>query len=433
MIDYPSLSALAIAPGRVISPSPSNAGPPLKGLRESVVALAGNGDFVYRNLLELDGQAKKIFLLPAELRGQDLTDLFCREGIETLLTDCHSDWSAPGNGLRGVIASECGMGEEGPANPSRPGTPSLWLIPSSGSTGCPKFIPHTSAALVSQIKKGSQMGRRWGLLYDPARFAGVQVLLQAMLNSETLLAPTQKWDLPKKIEWLGQQECNALSATPSLWRQILACPTSHQLPLRQITLGGEICDATILLALRTRFPMARITQIYASTEVGVVFSVHDGQPGFPASWLDAGAKDCKLRVAPDDTLEVARKSSTENDFWLNTGDIVEQVGERVYFRGRKSGLINIGGNKVYPEEVEATVSLVEGVESVLVCARASSMLGSLLEAQIVATDSAPSDLAERVRLHCQKVLPRFKQPAFIKVVAELPTNANGKRIRAESR
>ncbi|MFN9248991.1 MAG: AMP-binding protein [Planctomycetota bacterium] len=318
--------------------------------------------------------------------------------------------------------------------PGRRTTDTEWLIASSGTTGASKFVSHSCSSLCAPFKGRTAAGRlRWGMLYDPARFAGVQVLLQAILCGDILLAPRQNWGLPRKVEWFVQQSCNALSATPSLWRQILACPASRQLPLAQITLGGEICDAAILEALRKGFPAARITQIYAATEVGVVFSVHDGQPGFPALWLEAGTKNCKLRVAPDDTLEVTRRGPLENEDWLNTGDIVEQVGDRVYFKGRKSGLINIGGNKVYPEEVEAAVASVEGVESVLVCARTSSMMGSLLEAHIVPTGSATPNLAERVRLHCQEVLPRFKQPAFIKIVTELPTNANGKRVRMESR
>jgi acyl-coenzyme A synthetase/AMP-(fatty) acid ligase len=197
----------------------------------------------------------------------------------------------------------------------------------------------------------------------------------------------------------------------------------------QITLGGEICDAAILRVLRSRFPTSRITQIYAATEIGVIFSVHDGQPGFPALWLDSGTKDCKLRVAADNTLEVARKYTTDKDGWMNTGDVVERIDDRVFFRGRRSGLVNIGGNKVYPEEVESVVALVEGVQSVLVSSRASSMMGSLLEALVVPTESAPPNLAERIRMHCQQNLPRFKQPAFIKIVSELPTSANGKIVR----
>jgi acyl-CoA synthetase (AMP-forming)/AMP-acid ligase II len=398
------------------------------------LVLAGTTAAIFKWLLLLDGVAAALTVLPSNLAidweadglGEYcLTDQlnFRPAGAAKVLID--TQIASPLPPLPGFHAQD---------TPGRRTTDTEWLIASSGTTGASKFVSHSCSSLCAPFKGRTAAGRlRWGMLYDPARFAGVQVLLQAILCGDILLAPRQNWGLPRKVEWFVQQSCNALSATPSLWRQILACPASRQLPLAQITLGGEICDAAILEALRKGFPAARITQIYAATEVGVVFSVHDGQPGFPALWLEAGTKNCKLRVAPDDTLEVTRSGPSENEDWLNTGDIVEQVGDRVYFKGRKSGLINIGGNKVYPEEVEAAVASVEGVESVLVCARTSSMMGSLLEAHIVPTGSATPNLAERVRLHCQEVLPRFKQPAFIKIVTELPTNANGKRVRMESR
>jgi acyl-CoA synthetase (AMP-forming)/AMP-acid ligase II len=401
-------------------------------------ALIGNPEHFLKWLLLLDGIAESIYLLPAESSYSNISELLTEHRLIKLD-------SAPTPPYCSGLIQQSEASAPDPANPfsaaDRNYCPSVpfptlqtnLFLPTSGTTGKPKFVAHTVERLTCSFRKQSLSEKfRWGMLYDPARFAGLQVLLQGILCGDILLAPTPGWELPRKMKWLVQQSCNALSATPSLWRQILACPASHQLSLVQITLGGEICDAAILGALRMRFPTARITQIYASTEAGVVFSVHDGQPGFPAPWLKAGVKDCQLRIAEDETLEVARTSATGEANWLNTGDIVEQVGDRVLFKGRKSGLINVGGNKVYPEEVEATVALVEGVESVLVSARTSSMMGSLLEAQVVPTASAPPDLSERIRLYCKQVLPRFKQPAFIKIVSELATNSNGKRVRRES-
>jgi acyl-CoA synthetase (AMP-forming)/AMP-acid ligase II len=394
------------------------------------VVLAGAAPALFRWLLVLDGVAASVVILPKTFIDYDsvmvLGDCFLTDSVVA-----RSGWLLDSQ-LSGPIPAPRSL-----SNLDAEKTPlpidTQWLIATSGTTGKPRFTAHSGERLFVHFRGQRADGRmRWGLMFDEGRFAGIQVFLQAMIGGQALLLPIRNWQVSRKIAWLAQQSCNALSATPSLWRQILACPASHQLPLVQITLGGEICDAAILGALRIRFPTARITQIYASTEAGVVFSVHDGQPGFPAAWLKAGVKDCKLRIAEDETLEVARKSANGEQNWLNTGDIVELVGERVFFKGRKSGLINVGGQKVYPEEVETVVALVEGVESVLVSARNSSMMGNLLEAQIVPTASAPPDLAERIRLHCKQVLPRFKQPAFIKIVSELATNSNGKRVRRES-
>jgi acyl-CoA synthetase (AMP-forming)/AMP-acid ligase II len=427
------LAALAAQEGSILTPTESLQVSSLLAVRHrfqdycgQCLALAGSPASLVRWLIVLDGIADSIYLLPEEFNRLDVSRLFPEQPFDRLLGDSNS-------------AAETSPFEEDHAHrATNPGladslkstlTTKLFL-PTSGTTGLPKFVAHTLEELSRPIRRTSGKGKlRWGLLYDPARFAGLQVLLQSVLNGECVLAPAAEWELTKKVGWLVSHSCDALSATPSLWRRILACPESHRLPLVQITLGGEICDQPLLNALKSRYPHARLTQIYASTEAGVVFSVHDEKPGFPAEWLKTGTRNRKLRISADGTLEVTAASATAGETWIDTGDVVEQDEERVFFRGRKSGLINVGGDKVYPEEIETILNSLEGVESVLVSARNSSLMGSLLEAQIVPSASAPDDLADRVRLYCRQFLPRHKQPAFIKVVNELPINMTGKRNR----
>ncbi len=84
---------------------------------------------------------------------------------------------------------------------------------------------------------------------------------------------------------LVESGANAVSATPSLWRQILQLPVSAGWDLKQITLGGEIADQRVLDALTSAFPGARIVHVFASTETGAAFSVKDGREGFPVTYL----------------------------------------------------------------------------------------------------------------------------------------------------
>lgn len=390
------------------------------------LALACSPASLVRWLIVLDGVADSIYLLPKEFSRLDVSRLFPEPPFDRLLGDWNSaPATSPSDEDQAHRATHPGLA--GTLNST---SATKLFLPTSGTTGSPKFVAHTLEELSRPLRRSSGRGRlRWGLLYDPARFAGMQVLLQSVLNGECVLAPAAEWELTKKVDWLVSHSCDAISATPSLWRQILACPGSDRLPLVQITLGGEICDQPLLNALKSRYPRARLTQIYASTEAGVIFSVQDEKPGFPAEWLQTGTRNRKLRISADGTLEVTSAGGTAEEAWLDTGDVVEQDGERVLFCGRKSGLINVGGNKVYPEEIENTLNSLEGVQSVLVSARTSSLMGSLLEVQIVPTASAPEDLADRVRLYCRQFLPRYKQPAFIKVVNELPINQTGKRNR----
>jgi acyl-CoA synthetase (AMP-forming)/AMP-acid ligase II len=427
------LAELAAEEGALITPRESICVSSLLAVRTRFkdclgkrLALAGSPASLIQWLVVLDGIADSIHLLPRELSPLDVSQLLSEQHFDRLIGD---SISATETSSFDRDHTHCAT------KPELAGTLESTLatklfLPTSGTTGVPKFVAHTFEELSRPIRRTSDRGMlHWGLLYDPARFAGMQVLLQSVLNGEIVLAPAAEWELTKKVEWLAGHSCDALSATPSLWRQILACPESHRLPLVQITLGGEICDQPLLNALKRRYPRARLTQIYASTEAGVVFSVQDAQPGFPAAWLQTGTRNRRLRISVEGTLEVTRVSTTAEESWIDTGDAVERDGERVFFRGRKSGLINVGGNKVYPEEIEVALNSLEGVESVLVSARSSSLMGSLLEAQIVPSASAPDDLADRVRLYCRQFLPRYKQPAFIKVVDELPVNTTGKRKR----
>ncbi|NCB05377.1 MAG: hypothetical protein EOM69_07625, partial [Clostridia bacterium] len=163
----------------------------------------------------------------------------------------------------------------------------LWYLATSGTTGTPKLLAHTLTSL-SRTVRGDQSEKtdtRWGLFYDYTRFAGLQVVLQALISGATLIAPALDASLTDKLAMLARQGCTHLSATPTMWRTIVMNPGAKDLPLRQITLGGEIADDRILNTLQTIYPTARVTHIYASTEAGVGFSVKDGRGGFPASYL----------------------------------------------------------------------------------------------------------------------------------------------------
>jgi acyl-CoA synthetase (AMP-forming)/AMP-acid ligase II len=276
-------------------------------------------------------------------------------------------------------------------------------------------------------------------LYDPARFAGFQVVLQALMANAKLVVPSPDLDFEKKIEFLVANGCDALSATPSLWRKILMARAATKLHLKQVTLGGEIADQRVLNSLAKQFPSAAIAHIFASTEAGVGFSVKDKKAGFPVSWLDSGARDVEMRVSDQGTLCLKNTHVNQNylggggsivdaDGWIDTGDLVEVEGDRVLFKGRLNGAINIGGNKVIPEDVEARILEVPGVFQVAVRAKSSSIAGALVEALVVPDPELdnPSGLVKSVKQHCKQVLPSFKVPAFVRLVDELPVGAAGK-------
>ncbi|MET0545105.1 MAG: AMP-binding protein, partial [Caulobacterales bacterium] len=231
-------------------------------------------------LIALDGEIDRMLLLPGGLADQDADALVAQFGATALLTDRaqtsasawgHIDWSG---------AIETGT-ESSPVVQNRK---TQWVLSTSGTTGTPKLVAHSLASLTRTTKAQSKSPLHWGQLYDIARFAGAQVFLQGILGG-VLVLPRGDWSLPQRISFLAQNGCAALSATPTLWRKILMTPGPENLALSQVTLGGEIADAAILRAVANKFPAARVTHIFASTEAGAAFSVRDGLPGFPTRYL----------------------------------------------------------------------------------------------------------------------------------------------------
>jgi acyl-coenzyme A synthetase/AMP-(fatty) acid ligase len=170
-----------------------------------------------------------------------------------------------------------------------------WVLYTSGTTGTPKAVRHSLHSLSKAIKQGSQKNT-WGLIYEPCRMAGLQVILQALNSRESLFVPDSNMNFTDKIQEMVKNEVSALSATPTIWRNILQVKCSRKWNLRQVTLGGEIVNQSIINALKSRFPDARITHIFASTEAGAAFSVNDGLEGFPANFLDNGPNGMKIEI-----------------------------------------------------------------------------------------------------------------------------------------
>jgi len=410
----------------------------LQQLKEKCIALHCHPANLVKYVIELDGVADSVLLVP-----YDACEAFSRRveeklNLDLVLTDGIVNiehWKIDVTDLGELSKSSADDHSELAAEYQ-----TQWLLATSGTTGTPKIVAHTIESLTRTTSKGTKSEHlSWGLLYDPARFAGFQVVLQAILANAKLIVPSPDLDFESKIEYLAANACNALSATPSLWRKILMGKAAGQLNLKQITLGGEIADQRIINSLVKQFPDAEITHIFASTEAGVGFSVKDKKAGFPVSWLESGIRGVKLKISSQETLCLQNThvnqtylggdgSIADAEGWIDTGDLVEIENDRVLFKGRLNGAINIGGNKVIPEDIESEILGIPGVFQVAVRAKSSSIAGSLVEALVVPDPALgdTSSLAKNIKQHCKKALPSFKVPAFVRLVDELPMGMAGK-------
>ncbi|CAM3354979.1 AMP-binding protein [Nocardioides dubius] len=319
------------------------------------------------------------------------------------------------------------------------------LILTTGSTGQPKAARHDWRVLAGRLEEVAPTPEwRWLLAYGLHQFAGLQVVLHVLASGSTLVAPfpRQPRDGLRAITELG---VDAVSATPTYWRFLLAEARGRGAtmpPLRQITLGGEAASEALLLALRDWFPAARITHVYASTEVGSVLAVNDGRPGFDAALLRSPQRpEGRLEIRDGELwvrgsagmVEYAGQAtlapfSADADGWRPTGDLVEVVGERVHFRGRDSEVINVGGVKVHPLPVEERIAAVAGVAMVRVYGRANKLTGAIVAAEIVAEQGVvPDELRAAVR-DAVADLPRAWQPRSLQFVEQIKT-VGSKTIR----
>lgn len=379
------------------------------------------------SMLFLDGIAESITLLPDEDREKS---------------------SSPADANLDIILENEGVGFTVILNNTKPENIQIssiirtnntkWILSTSGTTGVPKKIKHDLSSLTRTVKI-SKPGETllWGSFYNMKRFAGLQVFFQSWLGGDELVLTDNHGNAKEVLSKLIEARCNALSATPSMWRNISMLPNFKNLNLKQITLGGEIADQSILDILRREFPQSRITHIYASTEAGVGFAVNDGQPGFPVEYLSVPPKNNKLKIGQNGNLYILPASIVNEDIltkeWIDTGDAVCIKGDRVLFMGRSNGSINVGGNKVMPEEIESVIYELDSISFVQVRGRKSSILGNIVEAAITPSHGVKVDaiLKKSVIDHCRRKLDGYKVPAII-VEAEKPTiNSAGKLLRSQ--
>ncbi len=390
-------------------------------------------------LVSLDGYAERIALASGDMPLRDAVSIAVDAGGGVIVTDSNDETAVSAVDVVRWVANDEGTRRGRPANHSMQQT--RWVFATSGTTGTPKLVEHTLEHLLRAIKTDDGRSLRWGLLFNAARFAGAQVMLQGLLGGGGLLLPPNGCSLNDSVAFFGNAGCTALSATPTMWRKILMTSRAERLTLRQITLGGEIADATILNALSVRFPHARLTHIYASTEAGTIFPVHDGLPGFPSAYLELRLGRPEVQVR-DSRLYVRLKTGsafyvgtgaaiTGTDGFVDTGDIVRLDGDRFLFVGRANGSINVGGNKLHPDEVEAILLRHPDVLAARVYGKKNSVMGELVAAELVSADGDrdTARLTADIRLHCGSYLDPWKVPAIIRFVTEIATNTSGKAER----
>lgn len=321
---------------------------------------------------------------------------------------------APQNAL--VETFRAGEGAEAPG----------LIVFTSGSTGQPKGILHNAERVMRKFV-APRPGWRTVLFLMMDHFGGFNTLLSTFAyggagicigdrNPETVCAMIQR------------ARATLLPTTPTFLNMLMAARSYRSYDLSSIqliTYGTEVMTEATLQRVREMFPNATIKQTYGLSELGVLRSKSESDDSV---WVKIGGDGFEVKIV-DNTLWVRSEANMvgylnapspfDGEGWMCTGDQVEVKNGYMRIHGRKSELIFVGGEKVYPAEVETVLLQAPNVREATVFGVKHPMMGQAIHARISLFD--PEDLEAlrpRLRKHCLERLARFKMPMQFHLVDE---------------
>jgi acyl-coenzyme A synthetase/AMP-(fatty) acid ligase len=392
-------------------------------------------------LIELDGVARRVVLCPPHLPTEHLAVIIADAEAEAVVSDGDRAQPVPIGIPHVVVAGRLDHADDPPTG----GLRTEWLLLTSGTTGAPKLVSHDLASLTAPIRPTDEPPI-WGTFYDIRRYGGLQIFLRALTCGGSLVLSGAGEPVDDHLRRLAACGVTHVSGTPTHWRRVLMSGAAHTIAPGHVRLSGEIADQAILDQLCATYPRARIGHAYASTEAGVGFEVTDGIEGFPAHLVQVGQGDVDIRIEDGSLrLRSARAASgyvgctatplRDRDGFVDTGDMVELRGERYRFVGRRGGIINVGGHKVHPEEVEAAINRHPDVSVSLVRPRRNPITGAIVTADVVLKEMPArqnpriAELETEIIAMCRRSLAPHKVPAAVRIVASLDMTAIGKLTR----
>jgi len=394
-------------------------------------------------LIELDGIARRLILCPPDLPPEYVPSIIATASVDAVVGEPPAA-EPRADSVACFVTCTASLAPGAPDR--RAGEQTEWILLTSGTTGVPKLVVHSLSSLAGAIEGAVTRGSRavWTTFYDIRRYGGLQILLRAMLGGGSMVFSSAREPVASFLVRAGKCGVTHISGTPSHWRRALMSQSTRGIAPCYVRLSGEIADQAILDHLRATYPQAYIAHAFASTEAGVAFDVGDGLTGFPASLTGELGTGVEMRVA-DGSLRIKSSRTAHGylgspaeplhdaDGFVDTGDMVELRSGRYYFVGRRGGIINIGGLKVHPEEVEAVINRHPCVQMSLVKARKNPITGAIVVADIVVDTAAGAPASEGLKSEilaaCRQVLARHKVPTAIRFVPALEVSASGKLAR----
>jgi acyl-coenzyme A synthetase/AMP-(fatty) acid ligase len=312
------------------------------------------------------------------------------------------------------------------------------IIFSSGSTGEPKAALHDFTFLLSKFFKPRKPFRSIVfLLFD--HWGGINTLLHILSCGGTVCFPAKR-DPDSICNLIDQYELDLLPSTPTFLNLILLNQAHKRYrlsSLKMITYGTESMPESTLLRLNEVLPNVQFKQTYGLTELGVMRTESRANNSL---WLKVGGEDYQTKIV-DEVLYIKTQSSIigylnssspfDDEGWYCTGDRVAVDGDWICFLGRESDLINVGGQKVFPSEIESTIMSLDWVADCLVYGEKNPITGMHVACNIVINKSIqiPENPVLEIKKWCKSKLESYKIPVRINLVEENKFNERFKKVR----
>lgn len=303
----------------------------------------------------------------------------------------------------------------------------------SGTSGKPKKVIHSMETLTKFVGKSRSLeGKTWAFCYNYSHIAGLHVFLQALMNRNVIVYVS---DIDRTLlnDVLIRHGVTHISATPTFYRSALAY-LKHKVPsVQRVLFGGERFDDKLAKHLFDVFVNAKMKNIYASTEAGSMLSSTGKKFVIPDNLhgeIQISPYDGELLIRREVLagFSVQEEASSEGE-WYHTGDLVRYVSETEFeFIGRKTEMINVGGYKVNPHEVEEEIRKISGVKDAIITFKPNALVGQMLIAEILKEDAASEAAIEKSVTH-ELPLQAWKIPRIVNFVDEIKISRTGKLVR----
>tara|TARA_Y100001934_G_scaffold275909_1_gene371348 strand:- start:1590 stop:2966 length:1377 start_codon:yes stop_codon:yes gene_type:complete len=313
------------------------------------------------------------------------------------------------------------------------------VLLTSGSTGSPKVVVHDLSKLLAKFETTHTAVRTINfLMFD--HWGGLNTLFHCLASKSAVVFPTGRQ--PDYIcSLIEKHAVQLLPATPTFLNMLLLSRAFEKFnlsSLKLITYGAEPMPESTLSALRKHFPCVELRQTYGLIELGVLQAKSASSDSL---WVKIGGKGYDVRVV-DGILQIKADSAMlgylnapspfTDDGYFITGDRVERSG--AYFRilGRDSELINVGGQKVFPAEVETVLLEHSAVDDAVVFGEQNAILGKIVCATVRVIDTSPSAAIKTdIARYCRERLEKYKVPVKIQLTAEPLHRDRFKRVRRQ--